>query len=200
MLIILSEITSASAIPDLVSYEMSLVPATMMSVFGFYLASMNLLACLIFSVSPPGFRSICTVSWTLPSTACCWSFWLMNVFLIDLVMLSLTQTTFLDARFAWEADVCVVLWTYKISIVRVSVRVVCVTDYLRNRSKDFSETRHEVRGKKCKKRSTAAFLRFWPVLGLTSILLTSHAQKFPKMQFLARALKKTSKNGVDAQI
>ena len=43
-----------------------------------------------------------------------------------------------------------------------SVLCVCVsvTDYLRNRSEDFSETRHEVGGKKCKKRSTAAFLRF----------------------------------------
>ena len=39
----------------------------------------------------------------------------------------------------------------------VSVRPVCVTDYLRNRSEDFSETRHEVGGKKCKKRSTDAF-------------------------------------------
>ena len=34
----------------------------------------------------------------------------MNVFLIDLVMLSLTQTTLLVAGFAWEADVGVVLW------------------------------------------------------------------------------------------
>ena len=40
----------------------------------------------------------------------------------------------------------------------------CVTDYLRNRSEDFSDTRHKVGGKKCKKRSTAAFLRFLPVL------------------------------------
>ena len=32
------------------------------------------------------------------------------------------------------------------------------------------------------------------------IFLTSHAQKFSKMQFLERAPKKTSKNGVDAQI
>ena len=54
--------------------------------------------------------------------------------------------------------------TYKISIVHVSV-----TDYLRNRSDDFSETRHKVGGKKCKKRSTVAFFRLWPVIGLTSI-------------------------------
>ena len=40
----------------------------------------------------------------------------------------------------------------------------CVTDYLRNRSEDLSETRHEVGGQKCKKPRTAAFLRFWPVL------------------------------------
>ena len=38
------------------------------------------------------------------------------------------------------------------------------THYLRNRSEDFSETRHEVGGKKCQKSSTAAFLRSWPVL------------------------------------
>ena len=50
-----------------------------------------------------------------------------------------------------------------IKSVLCGVRV-CVTDYLRNRSEDFSETRHEVGGQKCKKRSTAAFLRFWPVL------------------------------------
>ena len=37
-----------------------------------------------------------------------------------------------------------------------------VTDYLSNRSEDFHETRHEVGGKKCKKRSTASFLRFLP--------------------------------------
>ena len=49
------------------------------------------------------------------------------------------------------------------------VRCVSVTDYLRNRSEDFSETRHEVGCQKCKKRSTAAFLRFWRVTGLTSI-------------------------------
>ena len=49
------------------------------------------------------------------------------------------------------------------------VHPVSVTDYLRNRSEDFSETRHEVGGQKCKKRSTAAFLRFWRVMGLTSI-------------------------------
>ena len=35
---------------------------------------------------------------------------------------------------------------------------VSVTDYLRNRSEDFSETRHEVGGKKCKNRNTGAFL------------------------------------------
>ena len=47
-----------------------------------------------------------------------------------------------------------------------SVLSVCpsFTDFLRNRSKDFSETRHEVGGQKCKKRSTAAFFRFRPVL------------------------------------
>ena len=40
-----------------------------------------------------------------------------------------------------------------------------VSDYLRNRSEDFSETRQEVGGQKCKKHgSTVAFLRFWPVL------------------------------------
>ena len=44
--------------------------------------------------------------------------------------------------------------------VRPSVRA-CDTDYLRNRSEDFSETRHEVGGKTCKKRSTAAFLKFF---------------------------------------
>ena len=52
----------------------------------------------------------------------------------------------------------------------LSVRPVCVTDYLRNRSEDFSETRHEVGGKKCKKRRTAAFFRFWPVLAKSADL------------------------------
>jgi hypothetical protein len=52
--------------------------------------------------------------------------------------------------------------TYRIRFVRPSVRA-CVTAYLRNRSEDFSETWHEVGGKKCKKHSTAAFLRFRPV-------------------------------------
>jgi hypothetical protein len=42
---------------------------------------------------------------------------------------------------------------------RVSV-CLCVTDYLRNRSEDFSDTWHEVGGKKCKKHSMAAFLKF----------------------------------------
>ena len=53
-----------------------------------------------------------------------------------------------------------------------SVLSVCasVTDYLRNRSEDFSETRHEVGGQKCKKRSTAAFLRFRPVFSKTAHL------------------------------
>ena len=46
--------------------------------------------------------------------------------------------------------------------VRACVRP-SVTHYLRNRSEDFSETRHKVGGKKCHKRSTAAFFRFWPV-------------------------------------
>ena len=40
---------------------------------------------------------------------------------------------------------------------------VSVTDYLRNRSDDFSKTWHEVGGKKCMKRSTDPFLRFLPV-------------------------------------
>ena len=53
--------------------------------------------------------------------------------------------------------------------VCVSVRV-SVTDYLRNRSEDFSETRHEVGGKKCKKRSTAVFFRFLPVFSKTAHL------------------------------
>ena len=43
----------------------------------------------------------------------------------------------------------------------------CDTDYLRNRSEDFSETRQEVGGKKSKKRSTAAFFRFLPVFSKT---------------------------------
>ena len=69
--------------------------------------------------------------------------------------------------------------TYKISIVRVCVRCVSgVMDYLRNRSEDFSETRREVGGKKCKKRSTDAFLRFWPVL-------TKAADLCEKKPFLA---------------
>ena len=46
----------------------------------------------------------------------------------------------------------------------------CDTEYLRNRSEDFSETRHEVGGKKCKKRSTAAFFRFLPVFSKTAHL------------------------------
>ena len=54
-----------------------------------------------------------------------------------------------------------------------SVLSVCpcgVTDYLRNRSEDYSETRHEVGGKKCKKCSTAGFLRFLPVFSKNSHL------------------------------
>ena len=38
-----------------------------------------------------------------------------------------------------------------------------VAHYLRNGSKDFSETWHEVGGKKCQKRRTAVFFRFLPV-------------------------------------
>ena len=53
--------------------------------------------------------------------------------------------------------------------VRPSVRA-SVTHYLRNRSEDFSETRHKVGGKKCQKRSTAGFLRFWPVFSKTAHL------------------------------
>ena len=45
-----------------------------------------------------------------------------------------------------------------------------VTDYLRKRSEDFSETWHEVEGKKYKKRSTAAFLRVLPVFSKTAHL------------------------------
>ena len=59
--------------------------------------------------------------------------------------------------------------------MRVCVCVVSVTDYLRNHSEDFSETRHEVGGQK---RSTAAFLRFWPVLAKAADL-------FEKKPFLA---------------
>ena len=51
----------------------------------------------------------------------------------------------------------------------------CVTDYLRNCSEDFSETWHEVGGKKCKKRSTAAFLRFLPVFSKTAHLCAKKA-------------------------
>jgi hypothetical protein len=60
--------------------------------------------------------------------------------------------------------------TYRIRFVRPCVRPcvpasvrASVTAYLRNRSEDFSETWHEVGGKKCKKHSTAVFLRFRPV-------------------------------------
>ena len=43
--------------------------------------------------------------------------------------------------------------------------------------------------------------QFWRQFSVwRQFFLTSHAQKFPKMQFLERAPKKTSKNGVDAQI
>ena len=53
------------------------------------------------------------------------------------------------------------------------------TDYLRNRSEDFSETQHEVRGKKSKKRSTDAFLRFRPVFSKTTNLCEkSHFWQF----------------------
>ena len=46
----------------------------------------------------------------------------------------------------------------------------CVMHYLRNRSKDFSETWYEVGGKKIKKCSTDAFLRFLPVFSKTAHL------------------------------
>ena len=54
--------------------------------------------------------------------------------------------------------------------LRISLVCPCGSDYLRNRSEDFSETRHEVGGKKCKKRSTAAFFRFLPVLAKAAYL------------------------------
>ena len=62
-----------------------------------------------------------------------------------------------------------------IKSVLCGVRVVSVTDYLRNRSEDFSETRHEVGGQKCKKRSMAVFLRFWPVLAKAADLCEKKA-------------------------
>ena len=75
-----------------------------------------------------------------------------------------------------------------------SVRV-SVTDYLRNRSEDFSETWHEVGGKKCKKRSTAAFFEiyarflenrsfvrkkhFWPFSPVFGTLRKIRSEDFP---------------------
>ena len=60
------------------------------------------------------------------------------------------------------------------------MRPVCgVTDYLGNRSEDFSETRHEVGGKKCKKRSTATFLIFWPVLAKAADLCEKKSHFWP---------------------
>ena len=72
---------------------------------------------------------------------------------------------------------------YKSRFVRVSVSVsvcqcvsVSVTDYLKNRSEDFSEIWYEVGGKKYKKHSTAVFLKKFPVFSKTALFCQKNAK------------------------
>jgi len=63
--------------------------------------------------------------------------------------------------------------------VRVSVSPsvrMCVTDYLKNRSEDFSEIWYEVGGKKYKKHSTAVFLKKFPVFSKTALFCQKNAK------------------------
>jgi len=59
--------------------------------------------------------------------------------------------------------------------VRPCVRP-CVTDYLKNRSEDFSEIWYEVGGKKYKKHSTAVFLKKFPVFSKTALFCQKNAK------------------------